>query len=96
MTGPGKFDDIVAELLDDEDSERIAAGPVEDKIVEVRKVSFHTKSQMKKWKVVADAPDHARWREQESFDEAADADEYFEMLIERYGLNEGPKELLDD
>jgi len=38
----------------------------------------------------------ARWREQESFDTGREADFYFEELMEEYGLNEGPTELLDD
>lgn len=83
-----EYSNIVQKLVDDEDIERFADGTVDGIDITVEKSWYRTKSQEKSWKVQADAVSKDRPGERKTFETAREADEYFETLVERYGLTE--------
>jgi len=81
-------DDIIDELLDYTAEEREVSGRVGDDstFIVVTKERYMTRGQHTKWKVVADTGDDS---EKQTFDEAIDADRYFNSLLDEYeGLTE--------
>lgn len=76
-------DDIIDELLDETEDEREACGRIGDgeTFVVVTKERYTTRGQRTKWKVKADTGDDS---EQQTFDEAIDADRYFDSLLDEY------------
>lgn len=85
LIGRDMDEDIVQSVVDDSDREKTAMGQVDGTTIELTKSKHVTRGQQTKWHVIAENTETGDV-EKNRFDDAIHADEHFEGLQDKYGL----------